>query len=150
MRRTGQVELPAKTRAPPVHFLARLVDPVAQVTTLWITLPPSGPTKKVSKAGLALSAVGLFGCQKDSCFCSWTLWITTLTLRVRYRPSGSAAIEPEGDQLLNTPKCFPFLSTGGLARWREPNRRGFSGEIVQPIEARVGNEFVATRTVVGV
>jgi hypothetical protein len=41
-----------------------------------------------------------------SWFFSWTLWITTLTLRVRYRPSGSAAIEPEGDQLLNT-QCHP-------------------------------------------
>ena len=72
---------------------------------------------------MAVSAVAHFGGQKGSCFYSWTLWITTLTLRVRYRPSGSAAIEPEGDQLLNTPKCFPFLSTGGLVKWREPNGR---------------------------
>jgi len=68
------------------------LDPVDQVSTLWITLPPPGPTKRVSRVGLAVSAVALFGCQKDSCFCSWTLWITTLTLRIRLRPSGSAPI----------------------------------------------------------
>src|SRR5258708_22191668 len=74
----------------------RWPDPVDQVSTLWITLPPSGPTKRVSRVGWALSAVAFFGCQKDSCFCSWTLWITTLTQRVRHRPSGSATNEPEG------------------------------------------------------
>jgi hypothetical protein len=47
-------------------------------------------------------------------------------------------------------KCFPFLSTGGQAKWREPNRRGFSGETAQPVETLVGNEFVSTRMVVGV
>src|SRR5713226_10265028 len=74
----------------------RLPDPVDQLSTLWITLPPSGPTKRVSRAGLAVSAVALFGGQTGSRFCSWTLWITPLTLRVRHRPSGSAPIEPEG------------------------------------------------------
>jgi hypothetical protein len=128
IRRSRQVGLPAKTGTAPAHFVARPVDLVAQVTTLWTTSPtlwirfcPCGPRKRVSKVGLAVSAVALLGGQKDSCFYSWTLWITTLTLRVRYRPSGSAAIEPEGDQLLNTPKCFPLLSTGGQAKWREPN-----------------------------
>jgi len=67
-------------------------DPVDHLPTLWITLSPSGPIKRVFRVGLAVSAVALFGCQKDSWFCSWTLWITTLTLRVRHRPSGSAPI----------------------------------------------------------
>jgi len=60
----------------------RELDPVDQVSTLWITLPPSGPTKRASRAGRAVSAVALFGCQKDSCFYSWNLWITPLILRV--------------------------------------------------------------------
>jgi len=67
-------------------------DPVDQLLTLWITLPPSGPTKRLSSAALAVSAVALVGCQKTSWFCSWTLWITTLILRIRLRPSGSAPI----------------------------------------------------------
>jgi hypothetical protein len=75
------------------------VDPMDQVLTLWITLPPSGAKKRGSRAGLAVSAVALFGCQKDSRFCSWTLWITTLTLRVRHRPSGSAPIDPQGQRV---------------------------------------------------
>jgi hypothetical protein len=106
------------------------------VSTLWITLPPSGPAKRVSGVGLAVSAVAHFGCQKDSCFCSWTLWTTTLTLRVRCRPSGSAPVDPQGRRVgsecfpfLST--CFPFLSTGGQAKWREPNRRSFPGTIAQ-------------------
>ena len=75
------------------------LDPVDQVSTLWITLTPSRPAKRVSRVGLAVSAVALFGCQKDSCFCSWTLWITTLTLRIRLRPSGSAPIEQQGQRV---------------------------------------------------
>src|SRR5258708_17451202 len=76
------------------------LEPVAQGLpcgpTLWVRQPPSGPAKRVPKVGLAVSAVALFGCQKASCFYSWTLWITTLTLRIRHRPSGSAAIEQQG------------------------------------------------------
>ena len=102
IRRSGQVGLRAKTGTPPVHFVARPVDSVALVTTLWITPRPCGPAKRVSRAGLAVSAVALFGRQKGSWFCSWTLWITPLTLRIRLRPSGSAPIDPQGDQLLNT------------------------------------------------
>src|SRR5713226_3610826 len=98
----------------------RLPDPVDQVSTLWITLPPSGPTKRVSRAGLAVSAVPLFGCQKDSCFCSWTLWITTLTLRVRLRPSGSAPIDPQGQRVLTIPTIdndsFRLSSHGAFFR----------------------------------
>src|SRR5260370_41476158 len=86
----------------------RYPDSVEQVSTLWITLPRSGPAKRISRVGLAVSAVALFGCQKDSCFCSWTLWITTLILRIRLRPSGSAPIEQQGDQLLNT-RCHPTV-----------------------------------------
>jgi len=85
------------------------LDPVDQVSTLWITLPPSGPTKRALGTGLAVSAVAPFGCQKDSCFCSWTLWTTTLILRIRQRPSGSAPIEQQGQRVGS--ECFPFLST---------------------------------------
>ena len=70
-----------------------------RLLTLWTTLPPSGPTKRVSRAGWALSAVAHFGCQKTSWFYSWTLWITTLTLRVRHRPSGSAPVDPQGQRV---------------------------------------------------
>ena len=93
----------------------RKPDPVDQVSTLWITLPPSGPTKRVSRAGLALSAVALFGGQKASCFCSWTLWITTLTLRIRLRPSGSAPIEQQGQRVVQEvpiPGTFDHLKNG--------------------------------------
>ncbi len=71
-------------------------DPVDKLPTLWIRYLPCGPTKRVSRVGWALSAVGVFGCQKAACFYSWTLWITTLTLRIRRRPSGSAPIEQQG------------------------------------------------------
>jgi len=64
-------------------------DPVDQVATLWTN-------KTGLQGGWAVSAVGGFGCQKAARFYSWTLWITTLTLRVRHRPSGSAPIDPQG------------------------------------------------------
>jgi len=67
-------------------------DPVDQVMTLLITLPPSGATKRVSGAAWAVGAVDCIGRQKAPCFYSWTLLITTLTLRIRLRPSGSAPI----------------------------------------------------------
>ena len=93
----------------------RWPDPVDQVSTLWITLPPSGPTKWVSRAGLAVSAVAPFGCQKASCFCSWTLWTTTLTLRIRFRPSGSAPIEQQGQRVIQEVPIlgrFVYLKNG--------------------------------------
>src|SRR5258708_5457269 len=75
------------------------LDPVDQVLTLWITLPPTGPTKRASRVSLSVSAVALFGCQKTSWFCSWTLWTTTLTLRVMFQPSGSSPIDPQGQRV---------------------------------------------------
>src|SRR5260370_41003760 len=36
------------------------LDPVDQVSTLWITLPPSGPTKRVSREACAVRAIGVF------------------------------------------------------------------------------------------
>jgi hypothetical protein len=85
-----------------------VADPRDQVSTLWTTLPPSGPTKRVLSTGRTVSAIALFGCQKASCFCSWTLGITTLTLRVRHRPSGPAPIEPEGHRV-GCPNAFHFF-----------------------------------------
>jgi hypothetical protein len=35
---------------------------------------------------------------------------------------------PLSPSAVGTPKCFPLLSTGGQAKWREPNRRSFSDE----------------------
>ena len=91
------------------------LDPVDQGLpygpTLWIRQLPSGPPKRVSRAGWAVTSVGVYGCQKAARFYSWTLWITTLTLRVRHRPSGSAPIEPQGRGWLilqQSPNWSPF------------------------------------------
>src|SRR5258708_5534669 len=77
-----------------------MADPVDHLPTLWTRQPPSGPAKQVSRAGWAVSAVVVPGCQKASCFYSWTLWTTTLTLRIRLRPSGSAPIDPQGRRVV--------------------------------------------------
>jgi hypothetical protein len=70
----------------------QLSDPVDQVSALSIN-------KRVLRAAWSVSAVGVFECQKAPRFYSWTLWITTLTLGVRYRPSGSAPIDPQGQRV---------------------------------------------------
>jgi len=66
--------------------------PVDQVPTQWTRQPPSGPAKRVLRVGWSVRAVDVFECQKALSFCSWTLWTTTLILRIRLRPSGSAPI----------------------------------------------------------